>query len=93
MKWNSRTRIFLLALLLAGVFSVFSARLVHLQVARHAEFTALAAQKNSQRQTIHVLNLGRPASAPGCLPGQCLFLLLFDLPYTRDGWAHNLLEL
>lgn len=64
MKWNSRTRIFLLALLLAGVFSVFSARLVHLQVARHAEFTALAAQKNSQRQPIHATR-GRILDAAG----------------------------
>jgi cell division protein FtsI (penicillin-binding protein 3)/stage V sporulation protein D (sporulation-specific penicillin-binding protein) len=40
------------AILLACVFSIFSARLIHLQVGRHEEFAALAAQKNSIRQII-----------------------------------------
>jgi cell division protein FtsI/penicillin-binding protein 2 len=52
-KWSSRTRIGLAAVFLACVFSLFSARLIHIQVGRHEEFAKLAAQKNSTRQVIH----------------------------------------
>ncbi len=37
---------------LAGCFSGFSARLVYLQVTKHEEYTALAAQRHVNRQTI-----------------------------------------
>ncbi len=52
MKWNARIRTGLLAIALACVFSGFSIRLIQLQVGRHDEFSALAARKNSIRQTI-----------------------------------------
>lgn len=35
------------------VFSVYSARLVHLQVAKHQEYSQLAAEKHTMRQVIH----------------------------------------
>lgn len=53
MRWTARTRIGLAAIALACVFSGFSARLVYLQVGKHEEFAALAAKKNSFRQSIH----------------------------------------
>ncbi len=53
MRWNARTRITIAGAALGIVFTAFSARLVHLSVARHDEFAGLAAQKNSIRQTIH----------------------------------------
>jgi cell division protein FtsI (penicillin-binding protein 3)/stage V sporulation protein D (sporulation-specific penicillin-binding protein) len=63
-KWNARTRIFLLVVFFTGVFTLYSVRLIHLQVNRHSEFTALAAEKNSFRQTIHA-NRGRILDAAG----------------------------
>ena len=64
MKWNAHFRLGLMAVLLAVVFSVFSARLIHLQVARHEEFVSLAATKNSTRQSIPALR-GRILDARG----------------------------
>ena len=53
MRWNARTRITIAGAVVGIVFTAFSFRLVHLSVARHDEFSALAAEKNSIRQTIH----------------------------------------
>lgn len=53
MRWNARTRITIVGVLLGLVFTVFSWRLVYLSVSRHEEFSSLAAEKNSIRQTIH----------------------------------------
>jgi len=52
-RWNARTRITIAGAVVGIVFTAFSFRLVHLSVARHDEFSALAAEKNSIRQTIH----------------------------------------
>lgn len=53
MRWSPRTRITLAGAALGIVFTIFSFRLVHLSVGRHDEFSSLAAQKNSIRQTIY----------------------------------------
>lgn len=55
MKWTPRLRLGIAAVALAVVFSIFSARLIHIQVGRHEEFAALAAEKNSTRQIIPAL--------------------------------------
>ena len=55
MKWTPHLRLGLTAVFLAVVFSIFSARLIHIQVGRHEEFATLAADKNSTRQTIPAL--------------------------------------
>lgn len=53
MKWNSRTRCALVCVAFAALFSVFSFRLVYLQIIKHHEYAGLAAEKHGDRQTIY----------------------------------------
>lgn len=53
MRWTARTRTGLACASVALVFTVYSARLVHLQVAKHQEYAQLAAEKHTMRQVIH----------------------------------------
>jgi len=53
MKWNSRIRCALVCLAFTLLFSVFSFRLVHLQMIKHDEYAGLAAEKHVYKQTIH----------------------------------------
>ena len=52
MKWNSRIRCALVCLAFTALFSVFSFRLVYLQMIRHDEFAGLAAEKHVYKQAI-----------------------------------------
>jgi cell division protein FtsI (penicillin-binding protein 3) len=53
MKWNSRIRCALVCLAFAGLFSVFSFRLVYLQMIKHDEYAGLAADQNVRKQVIY----------------------------------------
>lgn len=53
MKFTANTRIGIACGIAACVFTVFSARLIHLHVAKHDEYKRLAAQKHLDRQIIH----------------------------------------
>lgn len=53
MKWNGRTRCALVCLGFTALFSIFSFRLVFLQMVMHEHYTAIAAGKNTARQEIH----------------------------------------
>ena len=53
MKWNSRIRCALVCLAFTALFSVFSFRLVDLQLVKHDEYAALAAERNGYKQTIY----------------------------------------
>jgi len=53
MRKSERTRIGIACVIAAGVFTVFSARLVHLHVTKHDEYARIAAEKHSMRQIIH----------------------------------------
>ena len=46
MKWNGRTRCALVCLFFALLFSIFSWRLIYLQMVMHDYYTGLAAEKN-----------------------------------------------
>jgi len=52
MKWNSRIRCALVCLAFIGLFSLFSFRLVYLQMIKHEEYAELAAEKHGHRQPI-----------------------------------------
>jgi cell division protein FtsI/penicillin-binding protein 2 len=52
-RWNARTRILLTGTGAALVFTLFSARLIYLQVDKHEEYSRFAARKNSIRQPIY----------------------------------------
>jgi cell division protein FtsI (penicillin-binding protein 3) len=52
MKWNSRIRCALVCLAFTGLFSVFSFRLVYLQMIKHDEYAGLAAEKHVNRDPI-----------------------------------------
>ncbi len=52
MKWNSRIRCALVCCAFTGLFSLFSCRLIYLQIVKHAEYTLLAAEKHGDKQTI-----------------------------------------
>lgn len=52
MRWNGRTRCALVGLVFVGLFSVFSFRLVYLQMVRHDYYSALAADQSTLRQRI-----------------------------------------
>ncbi len=54
MKWNhSRMRCALVCIVFTMIFSVFSFRLVYLQIAKHDEYSALAAEKHGRKQIIY----------------------------------------
>ena len=53
MKWSSRTRCALVCLAFAGLFSVFSFRLIYLQMIKHDEYAGLAAEKHVYKQSIY----------------------------------------
>src|SRR5438132_3151375 len=52
MKWDSRTRCALVCFGFTALFSVFSFRLIYLQMIKHHEYAALAAEKHIYKQTI-----------------------------------------
>src|SRR6476620_1868414 len=52
MKWNSRIRCALVCLAFTGLFSVFSFRLVYLQMIKHDEYAGRAAEKHVIKQPI-----------------------------------------
>ena len=53
MKWNSRIRCALVGLVFTALFSAFSFRLIYLQMIKHDEYSALAADKHVYKQTIY----------------------------------------
>jgi cell division protein FtsI (penicillin-binding protein 3)/stage V sporulation protein D (sporulation-specific penicillin-binding protein) len=52
MNWNSRTRCALVCLFFTALFSLFSFRLVYLQMIKHDEYAGLAAEKHVYKQPI-----------------------------------------
>ena len=52
MKWNSRTRCAIVCLGFILLFSVFSFRLIYLQMVKHDEYAGLAAEKHVIKQPI-----------------------------------------
>src|SRR5579864_2629206 len=52
MKWSSRTRCALVCLGFTAVFSLFSVRLIYLQMIEHDEYAERAAEKNIERKVI-----------------------------------------
>src|SRR5438046_4635091 len=52
MKWNSRIRCALVCLFFTALFSLFSFRLVYLQMVKHDEYAGLAAEKHVYKQPI-----------------------------------------
>jgi cell division protein FtsI/penicillin-binding protein 2 len=53
MKWNGRTRCALVCLIFIALFSLFSFRLVYLQLLKHDEYAGIAAEKHVYRQSIY----------------------------------------
>ena len=52
MKWNSRTRCAILCLGFVLLFSLFSFRLIYLQMVKHDQYAGLAAEKHVIKQPI-----------------------------------------
>src|SRR6202035_887344 len=52
MKWNSRTRCAIVCLGFILLFSLFSFRLIYLQMIKHDEYAGLAAEKHVIKQPI-----------------------------------------
>ena len=53
MKWNSRIRCVIVCLGFTALFSVFSFRLVYLQMIKHDEYAGLAAEKHVEKKIIY----------------------------------------
>ena len=53
MRWNAQARAVTVSFGLVGAFSVFSFRLIDLQIAKHEEYSALAAEKHVHKQVIY----------------------------------------
>jgi cell division protein FtsI/penicillin-binding protein 2 len=53
MKWNGRFRCALVGSAFICLFSLFSFRLIYLQLIKHDEYAGLAAEKHVYKQTIH----------------------------------------
>jgi cell division protein FtsI/penicillin-binding protein 2 len=50
MRWNAQARAVTVCFGLVGIFSVYSFRLIYLQVVEHDEYAAVAAQKQTRKQ-------------------------------------------
>ena len=53
MRWTARTRTGLACAAVALIFTAYSVRLVELQIAKHEEYSQLAAEKHSMRIVLH----------------------------------------
>src|SRR3981189_3932300 len=53
MKWNPRIRCTLVCLGFTALFSIFSFRLIYLQMIKHDEYAGLAAEKHVYKQIIY----------------------------------------
>src|SRR6516162_1284148 len=53
MNWNAQARAVTVCFGLVGLFSVYSVRLIDLQIIEHEKYTALAAQKHNHKQIIY----------------------------------------
>ncbi len=53
MRWNSRIRCTCVCLAFTALFSVFSFRLIYLQMVKHDEYAGLAAEKHVYKQSIY----------------------------------------
>jgi cell division protein FtsI/penicillin-binding protein 2 len=53
MNWNSRTRCALICFAFIALFSIFSFRLIYLQMIKHDEYAGLAAEKHIYKQSIY----------------------------------------
>lgn len=53
MNWSAKTRILVVCCGLAVLFTLFSFRLVQLQVVRHDQYSAMAAQTHVRKEIIH----------------------------------------
>ena len=53
MRWNAQARAVTVCFGLVGLFSVYSIRLIDLQIVKHEEYAALAAEKHVHKQTIY----------------------------------------
>jgi cell division protein FtsI/penicillin-binding protein 2 len=53
MRWDAQARAVTVCFGLVGVFSVFSVRLIDLQIVEHEKFTELAAEKHNHKQIIY----------------------------------------
>src|SRR3979411_421361 len=52
MKWNPRIRCTLVCLGFTALFSIFSCRLIYLQMIKHDQYAGLAAEKHVYKQPI-----------------------------------------
>jgi cell division protein FtsI/penicillin-binding protein 2 len=53
MRWDAQTRAVTACFGLVAIFSAYSYRLIYLQVIKHDDYTALAAEKHVHKQIIH----------------------------------------
>jgi cell division protein FtsI/penicillin-binding protein 2 len=53
MKWNARTRCWIVCVLFIALFSAFSFRLIYLQLVKHDEYAGMAAEKHVYKQPIY----------------------------------------
>src|ERR1700758_731558 len=53
MRWDAQARAVTVCFGLVGVFSVFSVRLIDLQIVEHEKFTELAAEKHNHKHIIY----------------------------------------
>ncbi|MGA8659026.1 MAG: penicillin-binding protein 2 [Chthoniobacterales bacterium] len=53
MRWNAQARAVTVCFGLVGLFSVYSIRLIDLQIVKHEEYAALAAEKHVHKQSIY----------------------------------------
>jgi cell division protein FtsI/penicillin-binding protein 2 len=53
MRWNAQARAVTVCFGLVGLFSVYSVRLIDLQIVKHEEYAALAAEKHVHKQSIY----------------------------------------
>ena len=53
MRWDAQTRAVTVCFGLVAIFSAYSYRLIYLQVIKHDDYTALAAEKHVHKQIIH----------------------------------------
>src|SRR3984893_5867787 len=88
MRWNAQARAVTVCFGLVGVFSVFSVRLIDLQIVQHEKFTTLAAEKHNHKQIIYARRgIIRDAHNEPLAENITVTTVVTNTPHIRDPGA------
>ncbi len=88
MRWDAQARAVTICFGLVGLFSVYSFRLIDLQIVKHDEYTALAAEKHVHKETIYARRgIIRDIRNEGLTENLPVKTVIADASHVRDPLA------